>query len=732
MLSTPKFSIVVVNHKTLELTRACLESIRTCSVSSSYELIVVDNDSQDESLTYLRNQKDIRLIERSSGLSYSQKDHGESLDIGLRHARGEYLVAIDSDVLILKNEWLEQLYEILIKENAVMVGPAFYRSFIHPCMLMVRRDILIKYKLSFKSKNYFHWYYDTAEVITKALNKRGYRIIKLYAWSADCKSSRAFPIDSNNISKWVSKWWLSVKKNGAYIGNLAFHAFYGTRILNSDCDGSLSIIQNRIIDPEKIKMGALDFETRYELLKDTRRATLKIKGKIIFVFLAVRWFLLNSISKCFWLISKTFFFKGNKKNSYKKNAEGKFHVVLVSRHYPRHTGYGGVATYNYCLSHALVNLGHRVTVIASRWSLDVPIVEFQKGINIHRLFVKHRPWMHRIPFFGKYMRALNQVIYSFRIANKIHFLHGQDKIDFIEFADIEAEGFFYLLSESEVPTIVRCHTPAFVLKDYSLRNEMPYDTYFTTIMEKYAIRHANILTAPSKDTAKVISGKCGIPIQNIAVIPNGIELVEYKTRSKKNETPGREITTLYVGRFDRRKGIEILAQAIPDILSKSKIKFILIGDDGLDSNGFSWRKKLEDYFDKKGIRKNVTLLGRVDQNTLLDYYQSADIAVVPSLLYESFSYTCAQAMASGLPVIASRIGGIPETLDDGVNGILVQPGDVRELSAAIFRLVKHPELRQKMGHAGREKAQHFFDSHQTAKKSVALAQAFINKKILSA
>ena len=112
----------------------------------------------------------------------------------------------------------------------------------------------------------------------------------------------------------------------------------------------------------------------------------------------------------------------------------------------------------------------------------------------------------------------------------------------------------------------------------------------------------------------------------------------------------------------------------------------------------------------------------------MGWYQQTDIAVVPSLLYESFSYTCAQAMAAGVPVVASRIGGIPETVDDGINGILVEPENAEALAAAIIKLAKDDVLRKKTGNKGREKAERSFDIRKISLQFIRLAEAVIKEK----
>jgi glycosyltransferase involved in cell wall biosynthesis len=96
------------------------------------------------------------------------------------------------------------------------------------------------------------------------------------------------------------------------------------------------------------------------------------------------------------------------------------------------------------------------------------------------------------------------------------------------------------------------------------------------------------------------------------------------------------------------------------------------------------------------------------------------MCVVPSILYESFSYTCAQAMAAGRPVVATRIGGIPETVEDGVTGLLVEPGNAAELAEALIRLALDPVQRARMGQAGRERVARDFNPATVARRMLAV------------
>ena len=85
------------------------------------------------------------------------------------------------------------------------------------------------------------------------------------------------------------------------------------------------------------------------------------------------------------------------------------------------------------------------------------------------------------------------------------------------------------------------------------------------------------------------------------------------------------------------------------------------------------------------------------------HYREADICLVPTIAQDSLSRTSVEAMASGIPVIASRIGGLPYTVTDGVTGLLFEPGDPVDLARQIARLLDDPALRRRMGLAGRQR-----------------------------
>ena len=412
-------------------------------------------------------------------------------------------------------------------------------------------------------------------------------------------------------------------------------------------------------------------------------------------------------------------------------------IVLANQWHPPESGWGGVAMWNYALARALVTQGHAVTVLTAQARPQSPRAEEREGISIRRLPVRAIYRWQKLPAVGKFAREFSQLEYARRVAHTLRALYRVQPFDVVEFADVNAEGYFYTRNP-DTAVVVRCHTPTFVLKDYYLPAEMSYDTRVISACEKKMMRRAHVLTAPSQDMARVIAETVNVPQEAIAVIPNALpndlQISDFKLRSTDSESqirnqksPDYPITVLHVGRLERVKGVEVLAQAIPRVLKQNpNARFVFIGDDLRTARGTSQRAELEAFLENAGVRNKVEFPAGVDHACLLEWYRRADVCVVPTLNYESFSYTCAQALAFGKPVVASRIGGIPETMEHGVSGFLVPPGDVEALAEALARLVNDAELRAEMGQAGRMRAAQRFDARTVAEQVLTVYQRAID------
>jgi glycosyltransferase involved in cell wall biosynthesis len=164
---------------------------------------------------------------------------------------------------------------------------------------------------------------------------------------------------------------------------------------------------------------------------------------------------------------------------------------------------------------------------------------------------------------------------------------------------------------------------------------------------------------------------------------------------------------LYVGAITPEKGVVQLARAVRSVANRlPNVTLLAAGSAGLWAHIGGTNHEHEAYehtvLAEGGDR--LRMLGSVPHADLPSVYQAADVLVVPSVWDEPFGLVALDGLATGLPVIASRAGGLPETVRDGVNGLLVPPGDENAVAAAIMRLASDSDIRVRLGGAGREQA----------------------------
>lgn len=182
-----------------------------------------------------------------------------------------------------------------------------------------------------------------------------------------------------------------------------------------------------------------------------------------------------------------------------------------------------------------------------------------------------------------------------------------------------------------------------------------------------------------------------------AIIPNGIDVARFDAQPFPRYRDGRP-TVLFVGRLEYRKGFEYLLQAWPQVREAApNARLLVVG-------AFDRRHKRPYvlYAREHGVR-GVRFVGPASESDLPRYYRSADVFCAPSAGFESFGIVLLEAMAAGVPVVASDIVGYRTVLDDDVQGMLTPPRQPEKLAQAIVGLLQDPTRRERMGRAGRAK-----------------------------
>lgn len=214
-----------------------------------------------------------------------------------------------------------------------------------------------------------------------------------------------------------------------------------------------------------------------------------------------------------------------------------------------------------------------------------------------------------------------------------------------------------------------------------------------------------------------------LPSKKTQTIYNGIDLFKFSPKGKSSVSrkslgfSDDDFVMIYSGRINNEKGIAELIDALSQLRKNPQIKLLILGSSFFDN------AKNEDAFilelkDKaKKIEEKIVFTGFVPYAKVPDYLQLADIAVLPSMWDEPFGLTIVEAMASGLPLITTRSGGIPE-ICEGVATIIERENIVTNLTTAIINLYEHPEKRKQMATASIERAR-LFDKEIFAKNFFA-------------
>ena len=181
------------------------------------------------------------------------------------------------------------------------------------------------------------------------------------------------------------------------------------------------------------------------------------------------------------------------------------------------------------------------------------------------------------------------------------------------------------------------------------------------------------------------------------IIPNGVDLDRFARAEPFEELRDGTLNILFVGRFEERKGLIHLLKAYHRLRKRRVDARLLIIGSG---------PKAREYRRFVGLRqvRDVEWLGRVPDDDKARYFASADIFCSPATGQESFGIVLLEAMAAGVPIVASDIHGYKNVLQRGVQGLLVEPRNHRALAAALYKLAGDPDLRHRMGEEGRVRA----------------------------
>lgn len=214
----------------------------------------------------------------------------------------------------------------------------------------------------------------------------------------------------------------------------------------------------------------------------------------------------------------------------------------------------------------------------------------------------------------------------------------------------------------------------------------------------------------------------GFPAQNMRVIREGVPshlVIDISDLPNLPKNNGDEAKLVFVGRLVPEKGPDVAIEALAHLVGEMGVRHISLDILGLGPD--KYMRQLQNMVTALGLEDRVEFVGTLEYQQLLERYAEYDALLFTSRWAEPFSATIPEAMARGLPVIATNCGGTPEIISDGQNGLLVPPGEPLMLANAVKRLVQNPAFAQKIRHA----ALNTIRGHYTHERTVDRTEEYL-------
>ena len=353
---------------------------------------------------------------------------------------------------------------------------------------------------------------------------------------------------------------------------------------------------------------------------------------------------------------------------------------------------GGAETVVKAYSEGLRDLGHDVEVITTDLYTETPFVKKEmpsevNGINVTR----HKAYT--VSGEAHYVLAPGMV-QSF-LSKKADIIHTHSYGYFQNHAGWIRERF------QSTPWVITPHFhPSWSMWGGAKRKTLR--EFYDTVIGKGTMESADLITCVSKHERDMLVSEIGISEDNIKIIYNGINWNDWQILPDKNifrkQYPDiSDKFVLFAGRLATNKGLSDLISAM-DLVNQKSVDLVITGADmGLG-------KQLEKEALEKGVRMHR--LGHIDDETYRSVLAAAEMLVLPSA-YEAFGIVLLEAAAAETAVIGTNVGGIPEAMSPGNNGLIVEYNDVDNLSKSIATLLDDAKLCKEMGKAGRVWAKNF-------------------------
>ncbi|MHB1774748.1 MAG: glycosyltransferase family 4 protein [Acidimicrobiales bacterium] len=409
-------------------------------------------------------------------------------------------------------------------------------------------------------------------------------------------------------------------------------------------------------------------------------------------------------------------------------------AFLVYRGNPR---CGGQGVYTRHLTRELVALGHSVTVFAGQ-----PWPELDEGVGfvpVPGLDLYRDPDPFRVPHPREFRDRIDAVEFgvmctagfgeplAFSLRARRLLADRKGQFDLVHDNQCLGNGIVGMLDDGW-PVLTTLHHPITVDRQLALSHATnPWQSLttrrwfgFLRMQVKVARRLPAIVTV-SESSRRDIAAQMGVALDRMTVVPVGVDTDVFAPVDGVTAVPGRLMVT--TSSDVPMKGLVPLLEAVAKLRTERQIELVVIGKPRPGG-------RVDRALDRLGLRDVVRCVTGISDGELAARYGEAQVAVCPSL-YEGFSLPTIEAMACGVPVVATTGGALPEVVGkDGETGLLVPPNDPGALAAAIGRLLDDADLAAALGAAGRRRVLGTFTWEVTARRTAECYRAVVGDRPL--
>ena len=351
-------------------------------------------------------------------------------------------------------------------------------------------------------------------------------------------------------------------------------------------------------------------------------------------------------------------------------------IALVSPYdypYP-----GGVTSHIWHLSRELSALGQDVRIMAPSSNRNLE----REEENVYRIGN-----VRRVPANG----SIARITLSFRLARRVREVLACEAFDVVHAHEP--------LMPSLPPTVLKYSTALNVGTFHAYRGSY-YGYFYGRPILRRVFNNLDGRIAVSRAAKRFVRQYFMAPYK---IIPNGVEVERFQPSAVEplpEFCDGRP-NVLFVGRPEKRKGVGYLLRAYPHIKAAfPETRFIIVG-------AGNWAESPYRAFIERQGMKDIVIVGQVSDEELPRYHRSAQVFCAPAVAGESFGIVLLEAMAAGLPIVASDIEGYSQVLTNGQEGLLVPPRDELAVADAVCRLLQDRELAHALGAQGQQTAAHY-------------------------